>query len=377
MNELAVTISLPLDRFELNVEFTTTAQVTGVFGPSGAGKTSLLRSIAGLKRNAKGAIRMGGETWLDSKAGIHRQPETRDIGYVPQDGLLFPHLSVRRNLLAGAARARRNGSPLDENFADVCDLLGLKPLLERDVATLSGGERQRVALGRAICSGPRLMLLDEPLASLDLPLRRKVLPFLRRVVDKFRIPTLLVTHDPIEVQALCEELIVLDEGRLVAQGPVRRVLTDPKIFPLAKELGFENVLPCILIDSDAETSRVRLSGSAASPCLITPRVRETPGVPLWVGIAAREIILAIQEPAGLSAQNLLAGTIANIQTVGGVRLVTVSLAAGIPEVAVEVTAHACDALRLEPGKRVFLIIKTQACVLYGASSADEARVLRS
>lgn len=143
---------------------------------------------------------------------------------MPQDGLLFPHRNVRGNLLAGAARARRNGWNLEETLANVCSLLEIGHLLDREVATLSGGEHQRVALGRAICSGPRLLLLDEPLASLDQPLRRRVLPFLIRVRDELDLPMLLVTHNVAEVQALCDEVVVLRQGRVVAHGAVDEVL---------------------------------------------------------------------------------------------------------------------------------------------------------
>lgn len=228
---LAVQVTVPLAQFPLAVDFVAAQRVTGVFGPSGAGKTSLLHCIAGLKRKARGRIELGGEVWLDTKKGIYVPPERRAIGYVPQDGLLFPHRNVRGNLLAGAARARRHGWNVDETLKTVCDLLEIGPLLDREVATLSGGEHQRVALGRAICSGPRLLLLDEPLASLDQPLRQRVLPFLKRVRDEFALPMLLITHDPTEVQALCDEVVVLREGRLVAQGGVGEVLGKGDIRP--------------------------------------------------------------------------------------------------------------------------------------------------
>ncbi len=215
---LEVDVRLALDRFELEVDFVADQPVTGVFGASGAGKTSLLEVVAGLRRGARGRLAFGGEVWLDSTARRFVPPERRHIGYVPQDGLLFPHLNVRENLLAGRKRAVESGQQPAEALETVAGLLELGQLLERSVATLSGGERQRVALGRALCSGPPLLLLDEPLASLDLPLRRRLLPFLRRVRDQLTVPMLLVSHDPIEVQARCDDLSVLEEGRAIARG---------------------------------------------------------------------------------------------------------------------------------------------------------------
>ncbi len=361
---LAIAIRLPLDRFTLDVDFTTSHRVTGLFGPSGSGKTSVLESIAGLRRATTGRIALGDETWLADAPRRFVRPEHRHIGYVPQDGLLFPHLDVRANLLAGARRARRDGHPLDTTFASVVELLELGPLLARAVTTLSGGERQRVALGRALCSGPRLLLLDEPLAALDIPLRRRVLPFLRRVRDEFRIPMLLVSHDPVEVQALCDDLIVLRQGTIVARGEPSEVLTDPDVFPLAERGGYENVVPCTLVRTDSETSVVRVGTGDDSLSVITPRAAGPEGSNKLLGIPAREVILATTEPEGLSAQNILPSRVVSIRTVGSLRLVRAHLADGVPPLAVEVTEHARDTLHLEPGCVVYLILKTAGCVLY-------------
>jgi molybdate transport system ATP-binding protein len=229
--KLRADIALDLDRFTLEVELETHVRVTGLFGPSGCGKTSFLESIAGLRHGVRGRVSFGEVMWQDSERRVRVRPHQRGIGYVPQDGLLFPHKSVRRNLEAGLERARRNGGVDRAVWDSVVDLLELGTLLERDVGTLSGGERQRVSLGRALCSAPTLMLLDEPLAALDRPLRQKILPFLRRVREQFDVPMVLVSHDPIEVQALCDDLVVLGEGSVIARGAPRDVLTDPSVFP--------------------------------------------------------------------------------------------------------------------------------------------------
>lgn len=364
---LALDIELPLDRFDLAVRFETSRRVTGVFGASGSGKTSLLETVAGLRRRARGRIALGSEVWLDSAAGRFVRPEGRHIGYVPQDGLLFPHLDVRRNLTSGGSRARREGHPVEETFRTVVDILELAPLLDRDVGTLSGGERQRVALGRALGSGPRLLLLDEPLASLDFPLRRRVLPFLRRVRDEFEIPMLLVSHDPTEVQALCDDLIVLRQGRILARGAPSDVLTDPDVFPIAEEQGFENVLPATLVETHGNTSVVRVGGEDGVR-LVTPRAEGRAGDRKLVGIPAREVILATSEPRSISAQNVLRSRVTSVRTVGGLRLVRARLAAGVPDLAVELTEHACETLGIAAGVDVYLILKAAGCILYDPRS---------
>lgn len=377
--EIELTVSLPLDRFALEVEATTRARCTAVFGPSGSGKTSLLESVAGL-RPASGRIRLGDQVWLDSARRVRLPPERRRVGYVPQDGLLFPHRTVRGNLLAGAGRASSPGGggrvvPPSASLGTVCELLELTPLLERRVGALSGGERQRVALGRALCSAPRLLLLDEPLASLDLPLRRRVLPFLARVREELAVPMLLVSHDPRTVQALADELIVLHEGRVIARGAPREVLTDPAVFPLAEEGGYETVLPATLEATAPGASVVRLGERGRGPRLVVPRFDGAAGEALLIGIPARETILATTEPAGLSARNVLPGAIESVRPLaadGGLVLVTVALDAdpgdALPPLATEVTTDAAAELGLEAGRRVFVILKTAGCVVYGGGS---------
>jgi len=379
---LTVRLRFPLDRFDLDVDFVARQRVTGVFGASGAGKTSLLKAVAGLERCADGVVRLGGETWLDSAAGIHLPPERRDVGYVPQDGLLFPHRDVRRNLLAGAERARRRGADPEATLAGVCDLLELTPLLDREPATLSGGERQRVALGRALCSGPRLLLLDEPLASLDLPLRRRILPLLARVHDELTVPMLFVSHDPVEMQALCDEVVVLGEGRVVAAGPPHRVLTDPAVFALADEEGYENVLPGVLVETDGDTARVRLGeaggGGAdadvdvSAPVLITPRSAGRPGDRLLVSLPAREILIATRRPEGLSARNVLPARVTALRPAGAFHLLTASLHPALPEVVSEISAETCERLGLAPEREVFLIVKAAGLRLYEESPSPHS-----
>jgi molybdate transport system ATP-binding protein len=195
-----IDIELPLAHFTMAVRCLLEERVTAVVGPSGSGKTSLLESIAGLRPRASGRVA------IDGADVMHLPPEKRRIGYVPQDVALFPHLNVRRNLTFGGR----------EHFGDVVSILELAPLLHRAPASLSGGERQRVALGRALMTAPRLLLLDEPLAAVDQPLRERVLVFLRRVRD-LGVPMIYVTHQPDEAAALATASLVLEQGRIVTQ----------------------------------------------------------------------------------------------------------------------------------------------------------------
>ena len=208
MNLVLRDVVLSLGQFTLQLDFELTQPATAIFGPSGAGKTSLLDVLAGVRRVSSGRIELDGNDLTNMPTRLRR------VGYVPQDLALFPHLSVRRNLLYGAESGR---------LEHVTSLLEIESLLERSVADLSGGERQRVALGRALLASPRLLLLDEPLASLDTGLKRRVIPYLKRIRDEIRVPMLYVSHDPDEVAELCDEIVVLQRGRSVARGPADQI----------------------------------------------------------------------------------------------------------------------------------------------------------
>ncbi|HEY4246810.1 MAG TPA: ATP-binding cassette domain-containing protein [Lacunisphaera sp.] len=209
-------LCLPLAHFTLEVDAVLSGRVTGIFGASGAGKTSLLELIAGLRRPAAGAVRIDGRPLTDSSTRLFVRPERRAVGYVPQEGALFPHLSVRKNLLYGFSE---NGArPVGLTFEHVTEVLEIAALAERRIQTLSGGEKQRVALGRALLASPRLLLLDEPLAGLDAPLRDRLLPYLARVRDEFAIPMIYVTHSPDEVMALCDDVVILSQGKIEERG---------------------------------------------------------------------------------------------------------------------------------------------------------------
>src|SRR6266566_2787003 len=217
MSLLLKHVSLPLAPFTLEVDVEVQGLITAIFGPSGAGKTSLLDLVAGLRSAKSAFIELDGRVLTDTVQGISVLPRQRGIGYVPQDLALFPHLSVRENLLYG----HKSGGNTNRlfTFERIVELLEIQSLVQRGVTQLSGGEKQRVALARALLTSPRLLLLDEPLASLDTHLKAKILPYLTRVRDEFRLPMVYITHDQEEVMAFCDEVLVMRRGRIVARSP--------------------------------------------------------------------------------------------------------------------------------------------------------------
>ena len=362
-HEIRAQLKLPLDRFTLSVDLKLDRHVTGIFGISGSGKTSLLETIAGLRRSAHGLLHLGEQLWQDSSQGIFVPPEDRKIGYVPQDSLLFPHRNVRANLLIGQRRARRQGQNVEALQQEVICLLELEPLLECRVDNLSGGERQRVALGRALCSGPRLLLLDEPLASLDLGMRRKLLSFLRSIRQSFDIPMLLVSHDPIEVQALCDDLVVLRDGQVIAQGEPRVTLMHAsRDAPELRHL-VENVLPCRFDHHEGEATLMSIGLEGDGPLLFLPRVDETETSLQMVAVRSQDIIISSTRPYGLSARNVLPAVVSRVAAAGKKHLVFCALDQSDVELAVEVTTASLEELDIRPGTPLFLIIKATALEL--------------
>ncbi|HNX04697.1 MAG TPA: molybdenum ABC transporter ATP-binding protein [Opitutales bacterium] len=361
--QFRVRIQMRLDRFDLDVEYTARCRVTGLFGASGSGKTSWLESMAGLRRGARGRIESRGVLWQDSAQGVFLPPERRLVGYVPQEHLLFPHLSVRGNLLFARERA---GADFDRLFADVVDVLEIGPLLPRGVGELSGGERQRVALGRALCSGARMLLLDEPLAALDHKLRHRILPFLRRVRDHFDLPILIVSHNPIELQALCDEVVALKDGRIVAAGRPAEVFTRPDVYGIAQGEGFRNVIPCVVAGATAGSSIVRVGATGDGPTLFVPRLDAPDGSPAMVDVAASEIIVAVGRPVGLSARNAVPARVVAVSGEGPMKLLTASVCPESEPLAVEITQESLSELAIGPGSEVFLVIKSSSFSVYSA-----------
>ena len=324
-------------------------ETAAVLGPSGAGKTTLLEAIAGLRR-ARGRVAVGGEVLQDSTAGIFLPPERRHLGYVPQEGALFPHLSVLRNLGFGRPR----GSGRDPGFDALVATLDLEPLLARYPRHLSGGERRRVALARALLARPRLLLLDEPTSGLD-PLRaRKALAGILRVRAELAVPLLVVTHDQREALALASEVVLLEAGKVEAVGPAREVLRAPRQLALGNGGRWENVAAARLVGHHPEggTTEVRLEGGEAVTIPHTPDL--APGAGLLLTIDAEDLLLATAPPHGLSARNAVAGEIDELIPVGTSVYVRVG-----PWIA-HLTPAAVAELGLTAGTPVWLVAKTHS-----------------
>lgn len=352
-----LSLRVPLAAFELRVDWSTPARAIGVFGPSGAGKTSFVEAIAGLRREANGRVVVDGAVWQDDARRVFLKPEARGAGYLPQDVALFPNLDVRGNLLASP-----RATP-DALFDTVVGTLELAPLLARDVKDLSGGEARRVALGRALCSRPKLLLLDEPLAGLDAALHGRVVAFLRRVLETFPVPMLLVSHDPATVQALCETLVVIERGRVRADGTPREVLASPSVFPLALAEGFRNLVPCRPVSRSAGQMVVRLGETGEGP-EVHVLGEDLPEEPRLLGLRATDVLLAIEAPRGLSARNVFPAKVVAIDAVGGARLCRCAVPGTSVEIAAELTPEACEELGLAPGKEVHLVAKSAACTVW-------------
>lgn len=374
---IRIDITVPLDRFTLEVAWESSEPSLGLFGHSGAGKTTILEAVAGLRENVTGRIEVGGRAWLDSPRGVRLPPERRGVGYVPQDLRLFPHRTVMGNLLAGARRASGLASDRLAPWR-VLQMLELEHAKESNPAVLSGGEMRRVALGRALCSGPDLLLLDEPLGGLDLPLRRKILPYLLRVQKEFDIPTLTVSHDTSEIRMLSAEVAVLDRGRLIARGRPEEVFTNPDVLPIAREDGFENILRGRVLECAEATATIELGPGLA---VIVPGRALAQAREAIIGIRAEDLILAIEIPSGLSAQNVLGGSILEIregagadagkepddrQEAGEQVLVVVAVGRAPALVVAAITKQALTRLKLKPGMPVHLVFKTHACRVLAA-----------
>ncbi|MGZ8851646.1 MAG: molybdenum ABC transporter ATP-binding protein [Thermoanaerobaculia bacterium] len=348
---ITIDIAQPLARFALEVSCTLEAPVTAVVGASGSGKTSLIESIAGLRRATRGRISIDGNVLLDSTNGIDLPPEKRRVGYVPQEVALFPHLSARDNVTF----ASRDESRL----AVLSDTLELAPLLDRFPSALSGGERQRVALARALMASPRLLLLDEPLAALDQPLRERILTYLRRIRDRERLPMIYVTHQPVEAMALANYCIVLRDGHIVGQGKPDDVLRDPRS---AVSTDIDNVFEVFDPQHDPAkgTTRVR-TGDGTTLVLPHDQVADA-AFPLVVRISGEEIVVFAKRPERVSSRNILEGPITDLRIHEG--MADLTIAAPMP-IRVRLTRGAAEDLGLAVGTHVWMALRSRSFRLIG------------
>jgi molybdate transport system ATP-binding protein len=353
---LEVEIRARLDDFALDVAFSSAgAPVTALFGRSGAGKSSIISMVAGLLRPDTGRVLLDERPLFDSARRIEVPPARRRIGVVFQDARLFPHMSVRANLLYGWRRVGgANGPGLDR----VIDPLGIGPLLDRRPGTLSGGEKQRVAIGRAILANPRLLLMDEPLASLDGERKAELLPLLAQLPSVFRIPIVYVSHAVDEVLRLADRIVLIDAGRVVAAGSVEEVANRPDFARIAALTGGPDafsVISATVVGYDIADAQTRLSFAGGS--LTVPRIAAEPGARVRLRVAAGEVMLALAPPIGLSVRNIIPARVSALEDTGG--MIDVTLDVGVP-LRARISRAARTDLGLAPGMPVYALIKSAA-----------------
>lgn len=349
MTALEVRLRHALPGFTLAAEFTAPPGVTVLFGRSGSGKTTIVNAVAGLLRPDQGHVRVGETVLMDSATRRFLPPHKRGLGYIFQEGRLFPHLSVRQNLCYGRwfARGRATAEP-----ARVITMLGLENLLERRPTSLSGGEKQRVAIGRALLAGPRLILADEPLAALDEARKAEILPYFERLRDEVQVPILYVSHSASEVARLATTVIALQDGQVARQGPAAEVLGDPAVTPLgAREAG---ALLSARIKAHHTDGLTELE--AGGHALFLPRLPQAEGAPVRVRVAAHDVILSRGQPQGLSALNILPATVAGLRPGGGPGVI-VSLDTPAGRLLARVTRRSAQALQLADGVACHAVIK--------------------
>lgn len=351
---LEVTLDGAVGGFQLDLAFAAPAHgITALFGPSGAGKTSILRAVAGLDRLAGGRIRFAGETWQRDKVFV--PPHRRPIGYVFQEANLFGHLSVAGNLRFGLTRAAAARPVI--GFDEAVARLGLGPLLPRDPATLSGGERQRVAIGRALLAQPRLLLIDEPLSAVDLAAREAILDLLETLCRDLAIPALYVSHDLAEVTRLAHRLVLVERGRVTAAGPIAHILTDLAL-PLAAAPQAGVVLDAVALATDAAygLTQYRVAGAV----LTAPSRGLAPGASCRLRVLASDVSLCRTAPAGTTILNILPGSILDADSFDGMQtnvLIRLGEGEGGARLLARVTRKSWESLGLTPGQAVHALVK--------------------
>jgi molybdate transport system ATP-binding protein len=351
----------PEGTFNLNVHFRALAGFTIVFGASGAGKTTLLDCIAGLSDPDDGRIVVGGEDLYDSEKKRNVAAWKRRIGYVHQDLALFPHLTAEENVAYGLRAL--SAAERQTRSREMLGMFRIDQLRDRRPAQISGGERQRIALARALVTEPRALLLDEPLAALDRPTKSSLVNDLRKWNQHHRVPILFVTHNGEEVFALGDEVIMLDAGRIVAQGQPHEVMRAPRLETVAHLSGFENIFDASVVALHENRGTMVCHLRSGTVELETPLVRAEVRSLLRVGVRAGDLLLATEKPRGLSARNVLPGTIRRLQQRDVIISATVDC--GGTEFEVHLTLAARDALQLGPGKSVWVVVKTHSCHLMG------------
>lgn len=364
---LQVDISHDFGGFSVDARFEAGRGVTALFGRSGTGKTSIVNGISGLFLPDRGRIVLDGEVLFDAAKRINIAPHKRRIGYVFQDGRLFPHLDVAQNLAFGARFSKEKLAPSEQ--ARIVEMLGLGGLLKRRPLMLSGGEKQRVALGRALLSQPKLLLMDEPLAALDGPRKEEILPYLERLRDEktANIPIIYVSHAVDEIARLADQLVLIHNGTVVRAGDAFEVFSDPAAVPLLGVREAGAVLRATVKGHSADgLSCLQLSDGE----LLVPGVAAAVGQKVRIRVLAQDIILSLGRPEGISTRNILPVTIAEIRMGDGPGA-AVSLIAGEDRLLARVTARAVEELGLAPGMAIYALVKATAVPRGNIGAAPE------
>jgi molybdate transport system ATP-binding protein len=352
---LAIDIRHRLGSFLLDARFEAGGGLIALFGRSGSGKTSIINIIAGLIRPERGRVAVGHDVLVDTARGTFVPRHRRRIGYVFQEGRLFPHLTVRQNLLYGrwfAPKAKRG-----DDLERVVDLLGLVALLERRPGRLSGGEKQRVAIGRALLADPRLLLMDEPLASLDEERKAEILPYIERLRDRSRVPIIYVSHSIAEVTRLATTVVLLTEGKVAAVGPIPEIMHRLDLLPLTDRAEAGAVIEATVEAHDEAFSLTELR-SRAGPWRV-PRLHAPVGAQLRLRVRAGDVMLARSVPTGLSALNVLPGVVREIGPQDG-PAVEIRLDCNGEALIARLTRYSVERLELKPGAAVFALVKSVA-----------------
>jgi molybdate transport system ATP-binding protein len=352
---LDVDIQHDQGEFRLEARFRSKGRLTALVGQSGSGKTTLVNAIGGLIRPSLGRIAVNGRALVDTKRGIFVPKHRRRIGYVFQEGRLFPHINVRQNLLFG-----RWFTPRGERVADfdaVVGLLGIEHLLDRRPSTLSGGEKQRVAIGRALLADPQLLLMDEPLASLDEARKAEIYPYLERLRDEGSVPIVFVSHSVAEIARLATSIVVLSEGRVTASGPASEILPHANLLPQSSPTEAGVLIETRVLRHDDLFDLTILQARAGT--LTVPRLDLPVGAAMRVRLRSRDIILSLDPPEGLSALNILPGMISSIDEPDGAST-DVMLDCGGDGIVARVTRKSVERLGLRPGLAVHAIVKSVA-----------------
>ncbi len=350
---LSVRLQHDLPDIGLDLSFDAPPGVTVLFGRSGSGKTTVVNAVAGLLRPKAGRVSVDGWELFDTEKGLWLPPHKRRLGYIFQEGRLFPHLNVRQNLAYGRWFAPRGARR--ENPDRVVEMLGIGHLLDRRPAGLSGGEKQRVAIGRALLASPRLILADEPLAALDDARKSEILPYFETLRDEVSVPILYVTHSAAEVARLATSVVALQDGKSVRHGPASEVLSDPSVAPA----GVRAVGAVLQVKVSRHHADGLTELNAGGTSLYLPHIPHQVGETLRIRIPAQEVILSRTRPVGLSALNILEGTVETIRSGEGPgAIVSVKTPAGA--VLARITRRSVEALELEPGRPCYAVVKTVA-----------------